>query len=785
MKRMLTKKETWILMMAIIGILIFWKVLPHRLFNDPTSYVLEDNQGNLLGASIASDGQWRFPDNRVVPEKFATCITTFEDRRFYQHPGIDFRAIARAVVANVTEKKKKQGGSTITMQVIRLSANHTRRSWWNKITEAIMALRLEFSSSKSEILSVYAAHAPFGANIVGLDAAAWRYYGRSPSQLSWSESATLAVLPNSPALIHLGRNRNALLAKRNSLLDELYREQKITSSEWELAKAEPLPEKPLPLPQLAPQLLTRIRNANGNIRGIRIRSTIDHTLQRNVSSIVATHHQILKTSGINNLCALVVEVETGNALAYIGNVNDDDPTVQDQVDIINSPRSPGSALKPILYSAMMSSGLILPKSLVPDIPTSIAGYSPKNFDLNYDGAVPADQALARSLNIPAIRMLRAYKYQQFYGLLRQLGITTLTKPADFYGLSLVLGGCEVTPWDLAGAYASLARSLNHIRKNKGRMMAEDIHSPGYIHSQKPELGSNQVNLDATSIYFSFQAMQEVMRPGDEGLWQQFSSSQRIAWKTGTSFGFRDGWAVGVTPKYVVVVWAGNANGEGRPGLIGVQTAAPVMFDIFRLLHTVSWFKRPDFNYSRLPVCRATGFRAGTDCPIVDTLYAPPAGEQTPLCPYHKLIHLDAEGKFQVNSECYDVSKMQHQSRLVFPPTMEYYYLQRHADYEPLPPFKPGCNQSGSQRLLDIIYPESQARIYVPIEITGSLGRTIFKATHREKDATLYWSIDDEIIGETTQFHQLSVHPPPGPHILTITDQHGNSVSHRFEIISKE
>lgn len=772
------------LVIFIAGILAFWRMLPTRLFSDPTSYVLEDKDGNLLGATIASDGQWRFPDNRIVPARFAACITEFEDRRFYYHPGVDVKAIGRAVLANIKGSGNTQGGSTITMQVIRLSSRNSKRTWWNKIKEAAMALRLEFSSDKDEILSVYAAHAPFGSNVVGLDAAAWRYFGRPPSQLSWAESAMLAVLPNSPALIHPGKNRDKLLAKRNRLLDDLFNDKKISESDLELAKAEPLPDQPLPLPQLAAQLLTRIKNENNNKQGLRIRSTLDKTLQQNISSIVAVHHSILKTSRINNLCALVVEVESGKAIAYVGNVNDDDPSVQNQVDIINAPRSPGSALKPILYAGMMSDGMLMPRALIPDIPTAIAGYAPKNFDLNYDGAVPADLALARSLNIPAIRLLRDYKYQRFYGLLKQLGLTTLNQPADFYGLSLILGGSEVRPWDLAGAYASLARCLNHADENKGATKNEDFHNPVYSNSQKIKTVTEPVNLDPTSIYFSFQAMQEVMRPGEEGLWQQFSSSQKIAWKTGTSFGFRDAWAVGVTPKYVVVVWAGNANGEGRAGLLGVQTAAPVMFDIFRLLPTGSWFKKPTYNYIKIAVCRETGFRANIDCPLTDTIYAPPNAEQSALCPYHKLIHLDQQG-FQVNSGCADVSAMIHQSWFVLPPTMEFYYRQHHADYKPLPPFKAGCEISDGGKLMDIIYPEIQSRIFVPLEITGEKGRTVFTATHRDKDAKIFWSIDDEVVGQTEHFHQLAVNPSPGVHILTITDDKGNNISRRFEIIARE
>ena len=341
----------------------------------------------------------------------------------------------------------------------------------------------------------------------------------------------------------------------------------------------------------------------------------------------------------------MLEVETGNTLAYCGNIYDpSNKDLESDVDVIHSPRSPGSALKPLLYAAALSDGLILPDALLPDIPTDIAGYTPKNFDLGYDGAVPASNALSRSLNVPAVHLLRQYKYARFHEWLIQAGIGTLNRPADFYGLSLVLGGCEVTPWDLAGVYASLARVLKHDARNKGNTDPADFHPPSYVpgKNEKKE-GSFMPTVDAASIYFSFKAMQEVMRPGDEGLWELFGSSRRIAWKTGTSFGFRDGWSIGVTPDYVVAVWAGNTDGEGRPDLVGIKTAAPVMFDIFRLLPATGWFSKPSTRYSYIPVCRRSGFRAGIDCPDKDTLYMPPQASRSPQCPGKgqiQVTHLD-------------------------------------------------------------------------------------------------------------------------------------------------
>jgi len=785
------KRSTKVVLSILLLLSIwFWLSLPAKLFNAPTSFVIEDRNGVLLNASIATDGQWRFPYNDNVPEKFIKCITAFEDKRFYTHPGVDFIALGRATIKNIKHKSVVQGGSTLTMQVIRLSRNKSKRNLWQKLIESVEAIRLECSYSKKSIMALYASYAPFGSNTVGLDAASWRYFGRNANKLSWGEMAALAVLPNAPSLVHPGKNKEILLRKRNELLDKLVANKTIDQTTCDLAKLEPLPGQPLPLPQYAPHLLQRFKEdlkKEDPTATTKIKTTIDLELQQNVITILNQHHNILKGNGINNTCALVLDVETGNTLAYVGNVIDKKNADQESdVDVIKAPRSPGSTLKPILYAAMLTDGMILPNSVIPDIPTQIGGYAPKNFDLGYDGAVPASQALARSLNIPAVKLLQQYKYQRFYDVLTQAGLTTLDKPADNYGLSLILGGGEVKMWDIAGIYASMARTVNHQNKNKGLAMSDDFHPPNYYSEKiksKKQIPNTALNFfDATSIWFTFQAMQEVMRPGEEGLWQQFNSSQKVAWKTGTSFGFRDGWAIGITPRYVVAVWVGNTDGEGRPGLIGVQTAAPIMFDIFRQLAASPWFRSPENNFAFIPVCRESGYRANIDCPDVDTIMVSANGYRAPLCPYHKMIHLDPTETYQVNESCESPSKMVNKSWYVLTPSMEWYYKQKNHDYKLLPPFKTGCDFSETGKQMDLIYPQPNAKIYVPVEINGERGKTVFTAAHRKASTKIFWSIDDEYITTTTNFHQIAVSPAPGKHIITLTDENGESISREFEIL---
>ena len=582
------------LMIGLGGALLLLTI-PNPLFSNTYSTLLYSKDGDLLGARIAPDGQWRFPQADTLPDKFKRCLITFEDKRFYYHPGIDPAAMARAIRLNLTSGTVRSGGSTLTMQLARIAQGNQSRTILQKLKEIVWAMLLECRYSKEEILCLYAAHAPFGGNVVGAETASWRYFGRALDNLSWAESATLAVLPNSPALIHPGRNRERLRKKRDRLLARLYEEGIIPEMEYGLALMEPLPDKPLPLPNLAPHLLDRLASQQP---GQRLQSSIDGGLQRIANEIVDRYAQTYKSNHIYNLAAIVAEVESGRVLAYVGNASIDNISGRgEQVDIITSPRSTGSVLKPFLYAAMLNEGFLLPSTLLNDTPLNINGFTPQNFNRSYYGAVPAHVAIERSLNVPLVRMLSDYNTGRFMELLKKLGMTTLRFSESHYGASLILGGAEGTLWDLAGMYGSMARVLGHYHAYNGRYNPADIHAltPFMTPTEKPIESisdprlSDQSPLSHAALWFTAEALSALNRPEEEADWQQFNSMKKIAWKTGTSYGSRDAWAIGFTPRYVVGVWCGNASGEGRAGLTGVGYAAPVLFDLFSLLPDGEWF----------------------------------------------------------------------------------------------------------------------------------------------------------------------------------------------------
>ena len=764
----ITRKVIFILITILVIAYIF--CLPRQLFHVPYSTVVTDRNGELLGARIASDGQWRFPPRNTTPEKIKQCLITFEDRHFYHHWGVNPVSIGRAAYQNLKNKRIVSGGSTLTMQTIRLARNESR-TFGEKFIEMILATRLEFRASKEKILSMYISHAPFGGNVVGLDAAAWRYFGHSAEELSWAEAAMLAVLPNAPAMIHLSKSRQSLLNKRNRLLKQLYGRKIIDSSTYELAISEPLPDEPHPLPQIAPHLVSRFYQERNGKYSV---STIDRGIQTQIENAAERWSNEFNRSDIRNLAILVIDIQTNQVVAYCGNVNFKRKQSGNQVDVIQAPRSTGSILKPFLYYAMLQEGSLLPHTLLPDIPININGFTPQNFSLQFEGAVPASEALARSLNIPAVTMLQKYGAPKFHTFLRQIGLKTINRPASHYGLSLILGGAEATLWDVTNTYAYMGRSLLQLPQTECSLLLSDSENSEAVTSAK----TTDI-FQPGAVWQTFNALTEVNRP-EEIDWKSIPSMHPIAWKTGTSHGFRDAWAVGVTPHYAIGVWVGNATGEGKPGLVGARTAGPVLFDIFSLLPPTQWFKRPGNVFVKTEVCRKSGHLKGRFCEETDTLLILPAGLKTEACPYHHLITLSADETHRIYENCANLEPTIQKSWFTLPPVWEWYYRQHHPEYSPLPPFKPGCGEDALQPM-QFIYPPMNARIVLPKQMDGSPGYMTAELAHGNPATTIFWHLDNTYLTQTQDFHKISLQPTPGKHSLTAVDSAGNTVTTTFYI----
>lgn len=722
-----------------IMLLLWLFCLPSELFkNVPYSTVVNAKSGELLGARIADDGQWRFPPCDSIPEKFKKALIEYEDRGFYSHLGISMRGLGRAIWQNISSGRIVSGGSTITMQTIRLH-RRGRRNIIEKMVEMFMATRMELTYSKEEILRMYVSHAPFGGNVVGLDAALWKYLGNDGNEMSWAEASTLAVMQNAPSTVHLSKNRDKLLEKRNKLLKRLYEKGELEEDEYELAIEEPLIGTPYPMPQFAPHFVEYL---NKTSHGQKCVTQIDFFLQKRMEAIASYWRNELSLSGVNDLAVIISEVSTGDIIGYCGNADLNSERPGKWVDIARASRSSGSILKPLLYCAALQEGLILPNTILPDIPTDFGGFSPKNFDGQYAGVVEAKSALALSLNIPNVWLLKEFGVSRFASMLRKCGLTTLNRSADKYGLSLILGGAEVSLVDIVNCYSNLARFNQDFPLN-----------------------------DSIAIYSMFEAMRDVNRP-DQMDYSRVSSLQNIAWKTGTSYGARDGWAIGVTPKYVVGVWVGNADGSGVADLTGASTAGPIMFDIFHLLPNSGWFQQPAGQ--ELEVCLISGHLAGRNCEQTISRKVPAQAIKSKPCPYCTKIPVSMDGLRKVSNASEPFEMV---SYFLLPPIHKYYFKLNHADYK-----EPPLNYEENSSDIRFIYPSDGAVIHLPHKTDGTQSEIVCKVAHNNPGAELFWHLDNYFIETTSDIHQIRIQPTSGYHKLNVYDSAGNES--RIEIIIK-
>ena len=748
---------------VVAVLLIAFLCVPVPRFDVPYSTVVTADDGRLLGARIADDGQWRFPATNSYSDKYLRCVLEYEDRYFFVHPGVNPMAFVQAAIDNVKAGKVKRGGSTISMQVVRLSRKGQPRTLKEKVIEVVLALRLEARYSKKEIFDMYAANAPFGGNVVGVDAAAWRYFNTSPDNLTWSDAAVLAVLPNSPSLVNPSKDRERLKVKRDNLLQKMrqprsfiprrYGDDAMSEEECELSVLEEVPEKPYPLPSLAYHYVSAVERS---CKGEMVRSTIDYAFQKAASEVVERQMAINSVNGIDNVGVYVVDYYDNKVIGYIGNsMNANDAAM---VDMVRAQRSTGSVLKPFLYASCLDEGTLLPAMILPDIPINLSGYTPQNYSGEYSGSVTAEEALQKSLNTPFVYLLRRYGVSRFHKLLKDMGLTGVVFPPDHYGLSLILGGAEASLYDIVNAYAAMASKIT------GGASYDDVEVP----------------FTKEAVALTFDAMRGLTRPEGQVGWRYFSSSKDVAWKTGTSFGFRDAWAVGVKGRYVVGVWCGNADGEGRPGLTGLTVAAPLMFDVIDLL--------PDDDVELLPldfmsveVCAESGMPRSELCGSCTTVMMPETEINTGVCPYHKKVFLDESRRYRVSADCYDVDNENFEIYFTLPPVMEWFYKKKDPLYRVLPPLFPDCISDADESVMSFVYPDESASLIIPVGIKGDRQSVVFELAHRNPEKAVFWSLNDIFLGETRRMHQMSVSVEPGTYFLRCVDEDGNDVSRKVEI----
>ncbi len=749
----------WTAITLLSIVFIYYAIPPSSpIFDENYSMIIKAENGNMLHTFLNEKEQWHLPpENIKLPKKLKTAVITYEDESFYHHIGIDFSALLRAAYQNIKYKKIYSGASTIPMQLARMH-KPKKRNYYNKFKEICYAIRLNLHYSKDDLLRLYLNHAPYGGNVIGYRTAALKYFGKKANALTWSEAATLAVLPNAPGLIYPSKVSSKLQTKRDQLLDKLADKGHINEQTCQLAKLEPIPDRFIRFESQAPHLAQYLKNKYPS-QWI-ISTTLDEHIQQQCNRIARSYKHHYSYYGIHNLAILVANTKTGAIKAYIGSPDFFDQHHGGQVNGILAARSSGSILKPFLYALSIDEGLITPESFIRDLPTYFEGFSPKNANKEYQGVTTAKEALVHSLNIPAVRLLNAYGVFQFYAFLKTAGVSTLFRNADAYGLPLILGGAEVNMWDMVMLYRGLA--------NKG------VFSNNHLLTREENKQSAQM-ISAGSCYLTLNMLKDLKRPGSEYFWERFSGSRPFAWKTGTSYGHKDAWAVGVNPEYTIAVWVGNFDGEGNKNLSGASSAGPILFDILQVLpqqNTKKWFKKDQSDFKTQIICKLSGFRASGACPEVDTIDVPRGMKPLKACDYHQFRYFSKDEQYQCCSQCWHTLGRIKKSVTIYPPDIAYYLREKGQYIEKLVNHYPHCPAYKAEKSLKIIYPNMDAKLFLPRDFDGKTQSVVCRIGHNNAGKSIYWYLDGQYLGKTTDEHSMAIAFKEGWNTLKVIDENG-------------
>lgn len=740
--------------------------LPVEKLHPTPSTVILDKNGELLRAFLSPDEMWRI---RVAREEISPtlkkAVIAYEDKYFYWHFGINPVAVARAAVANLRAGRVVQGGSTITMQVARLMAPK-KRTIGNKLVEAFRALQLEWRYSKEEILTLYFNLAPYGGNIVGVGAASYFYFNKSADQLSLGESALLAAIPNSPNLYRPDLNSQAAKNAREKILGILREQNQITSLQYTEAFFETLPQQRFDLPLQAPHLSDKL--TQWYPQNERLETTIDANVQRLANNILQTHLQPLRAHGINNGAVVVIENNSQDVLALIGSTDFFDKQNDGQVNGAMAPRSPGSALKPFIYALGFEHGLISPQSLLYDVPIEYSGFKPVNYDNQYHGAVTVEDALIRSLNVPAVNLYAQLGEIGIYGFLKEAGVTTLPKPREYYGLSLILGGCEVTLLELTNLYAGLA--------NRGSFR------PYRLLTTHDQIEGKKL-LSPGSCFILTEILSQLRRPELPAVWDATISTPTVAWKTGTSYGHRDAWSIGYTPRYTIGVWAGNFDGKGVPGLVGAEVAAPILFALFNALEKPTdgnWFIQPA-GVERRQVCSVSGMPLGEFCASTrDELYLPTISPHQ-TCTIHQRILVDKKTRQRLCSHCRSGRTSYEKIVEQWPAEIATWLGRNGYPIQRIPEHYTQCSKVAAGEGPVIRSPVANAEYKLRPGVAVKYQKILLDASVSNRSKLIYWFLNGRLLFSGDPREKVFMKPRRGRHTLVCIDDEGRSTEVKIRI----
>ena len=744
---------------------------PLSALTPPPSTVVAARNGQPLRLFLAPDQAWRFPVRLSgVAPILPQLVLAAEDRHFRRHPGVNPLALLRAAATNLAAGRVVSGGSTITMQLARL-ARPRERTLAAKFDEALAALALERRLSKDAILERYLNMAPYGGNIVGVGAASTLYFGKTPDRLSLAEAALLTVLPRSPLRLDPVRHPEAAKTARNRLLAALARSGIVTDAAAREAAEAPVPRALVRLPFDAPHFSQLARELGGNAP--RIDTTLDPGAQKSATDILRSRSRWLAGQGIGSVAAVVLDPASREVRAMVGGTDWFGDARFGQINGATIRRSPGSTLKPFLYAMAMDQGLVFPQSQMLDIPTSFAGYSPKNYDGLFLGRVSAEQALITSRNVPAVRLLNEVGPAPFLELLRRGGLAGLDKPAAHYGLSLILGGGETTLLSLTNCYAALA--------DDGRAL------PPAILAKRPAVrGDRLFSPEACALVTDI--LTRLERPDLPTSWERALAVPSVAWKTGTSFGHRDAWAVGISAEHVIGVWVGNMDGTPIAGISGAVHAGPILFELFRALEPRG--SRPainnGLNIAEIEVCADSRQLPGPDCPRRITARIIPGRTRLGPCPVHRRMLVDAATGERLGADCLAGREAKTVAVAEYPAELVSWWRSVGIPFETPPPPAPDCLGAAGDG--PRIVSPSPATVYaVRPDIPDEFQQIALAADTAAAASRLSWYVDGVLAAQGPPGQRLFWHPTPGAHRVAVADDQGRShaVTVHVEPFAKE
>jgi len=737
---------------VVLFILLNWIFpLPDKI---EYSTIVTDNKGEVIHAFLTSNQQWRMKTelNEISPLLRKTIIEK-EDKYFYYHFGFNPFAILKSFFKNIFRMKRTSGASTITMQVAR-ALEPKRRTYFNKCIEIFRAVQLEMKYSKDEILQMYLNLIPYGSNIQGVKSASILYFSKNPDHLSLAEITALCIIPNRPSSLVIGKNNAEIITQRNKWLRKFAKDKVFTNKEIQDALNEPLTATRGSIPSFIPHLAFKLKQQGGDI----IKTNIELNKQLKIEKLVQDYSQSLVLKNIRNAAVIIIDNTSHKVIVYVGSSNFKDTIDAGQVNGAAAIRQPGSTLKPLLYGLCIDEGLLTPKMVITDVAVNYDGYAPENYDKKFNGYVTMEYALEHSLNIPAVKSLKALGKDKLIQKLAQCNFQQIKKDQNKLGLSMILGGCGANLEELTGLYSVFA--------NNGKFI-----KPEYAQNQSQQI--SRTILSPAATFMINETLSKVNRPDFPLNWESTVHLPKIAWKTGTSYGRRDAWSIGYNKHYTVGIWIGNFSALGIPELSGANVATPLLFKIFNTIDydaDEEWFQQPADCDTRI-VCSETGMLPSDHCRDLITDYFIPMISPAKKCDNIQEIMVSADEKISYCKSCMPQNGYKKKLYKIVSPEMQQYFEDNKIAYEKIPMHNPDCEKifhegaplitslsNGNEYLINKKDPE-------PLQLKCNTGNDVSK---------VYWYINNKFYKSSEAKSKQFFIPDEGPVKISCTDDKGRN-----------